>query len=128
MAMQTQHVVHPYSEERDRPDWKRRCKCCGQWCIVHYKAANPLCDRCSKLSEEEREKIKFVELVPYQYWMVVECPDREFGYRSGAVFSSMEWETMKKFMVLIPGMVVRNGRGRVERVLDNLKVEVTSEA
>lgn len=123
MAMQTQMVVHPYVAERDRPSWRRRCKCCGEWTIVHYKAANPMCERCSNLSEEERQK---VDLVPYQYWKVIEFPDREFGYRPGAVFTSMEWETMKDMMVLIPGMVVRNGRGRVEKVLEKLKVvEVT---
>lgn len=118
MAMQTQVVSHPYVNERDQPNWRRRCKCCGEWTIVHYKASNVLCDRCKNLPEDERGKI---DLTPYQYWKVIECPD-PWGYRPGAVFTAMEWSAMKKNMVLIPGMVVEQGGGKRERVLDNLKV------
>ena len=105
MAQKTQYVVENYSNERDRPEWRRRCKSCGRWVIVHYKASNPVCDSCQKLPAGKK-----AELVPYTYWLVVSCPG-EFGYSKGAAFSAAEMREMVGRPSLIPGMVLeRDGK------------------
>lgn len=110
MAQKTQQVIHGYVEERDRKEWRRRCKVCGKWTIVHYKAANPCCDACQKLPKDNAKKGVPIELLPHTFYFVVYCPD-EYGYSKGAAFSAAEMREMRGHDALIPGMILeRSGK------------------